>query len=346
MLSPPVGAEEALLAIKAKYRYRLIMIFQSRMEDFFKIFAATLLIFLLTLSTNILSSSIFILVTIYFLDGGHVYSTLLEVLADPEEIKKRYVWLVLLGSFFLNLFIHLFFNSYFFYYLFYFTIFHNMRQGLGVTFLYRKGVKTSPSMVKWSYYFLTMVPFILFHLRPPMTEGILGEAILRPVELTNFFNADTLASFFHYGLFFYLAGSLAIAVILFFYKNTRGLFSLIFFTLVYAYSFILSPSQLRSYALLIFSHAIPYFFLMEKRILLTHKVAFIKKYAFVFLVLLFGVGAFFDYYQSDLVDFFDPLDSLALALLTTPLIAHFIFDGIIWKRGNERFSIFLLNKPN
>lgn len=322
------------------------MIFDSQKEDFIKIFAATLVVFLLTLSTDIISSTAFILMTVYFLDGGHVYSTLLEVLADPEEVKKRYVWIVLLGSFFLNLFIHLLLNPYFFYYIFYFTIFHNMRQGLGVTFLYRKGDRTSAAMMKWSYYFLTMVPFFLFHLRPPMSEGVLGEAILKPFELSHYFPQTLLSAWFENGLVFYLAGAVVIGLILSYYKNLRGLFSLIFFTAVYAYSFLFSPSQMRSYALLIFSHAVPYFFLMEKRIVLTHKVGTIKKYAFFFLSLLFGLGALVDYYQYDLAASAEPFESLAVALLTTPLIAHFIYDAIIWKRGNERFSTFLQHKTH
>ncbi len=321
------------------------MIFQSQKEDFIKIFAATIAVFLLALTTDIISSTAFILVTIYFLDGGHVYSTLLEVLGDPEEVKKKYVWIVLLGTLFLNFFIHFLFRPYFFYYIFYFTIFHNMRQGLGITFLYRKGDKSSATMMKWSYYFLTLVPFFLFHVRSPMKEEGLGEAILKPIELTEYFSADSLSQVFNYGLNFYFVGAALIALMLFKYRNVRGLFSLVFFTLVYAYSFLYSPSQMRSYALLIFSHAVPYFFLMEKRIVLTHKVNFIKKYALLFLALLFGAGALIDYYQHDLVLAFEPFDSLAIAMLTTPLISHFIYDAIIWKRGNERFNVFTSRRP-
>jgi hypothetical protein len=320
------------------------MIFRGYREDFFKIFAATFVVFVLTLTTNIIASSAFVLITIYFLDGGHVYSTLLEVLADPEEIQKKYVWLVFVGSFFLNLYIHYFLNPYFFYYIFYFTIFHNMRQGLGVTFLYRIGEKASATMLKWSYYFLTMVPFILFHLRSTMTEGQLGEAILRPIELSRFIPQTTLDIYYQYGLIIYFAGSALIISLLVYFKNIRGLLSLLFFTCVYAYSFLYSPNQMRSYALLIFSHAIPYFFLMEKRLELTHKIPFIKKYAFVFLTILFALGGVIDYYQYDLVESSEPFDSLAMALLTTPLISHFIFDAILWKRGNERFKIFVQTK--
>lgn len=323
------------------------LIFNNRFEDFAKIFLATLIVFIAMMMTDVmLSSTAFLLITIYFLDGGHVYSTLLEVMADPEEVRKQYVWIVLLGSFFLNFIIHLFFTGYFFYYLFYFTIYHNMRQGLGVTFLYRLGEKRSATIVKWGYYFLTMVPFILFHMKPSISKGVLEEAIIKPVDLYHFFSVQSLETAFKSGVLIYVAGALAIGAYLIYQKNIRGFLSMLFFAGVYSYAFLISTNELKSYALLIFSHAIPYYFLMEKRLGLTHKINFMQKYAWLFLLIIFAIGGVLDYYQSDIVDLFEPMDSLALALLTTPLISHFIYDAIIWKRGNERFKTFVdSNRP-
>lgn len=316
------------------------LIFTSKLEDFSKMFLATLAVFFFMMLTDVMTSTAFVLVTIYFLDGGHVYSTLLEVLGDPEEVKKKYVWIVLLASFFLNFFVHFFFTPYFFYYIFYFTIYHNMRQGLGVTFLYRMGEKRAVSLVKWGYYFLTMTPFVLFHMKPPMAEGKLGEAILMPINLYNLFSAQNLETTYRAGILLYTIGALTIAGILIYQKNIRGFLSMLFFTMVYAYAFLISNNEMKSYALLIFSHAIPYYFLMEKRLGITHKLNFMQKYAWLFLLAIFAIGGVIDYYQSDIVSLFEPLDSLALALLTTPLISHFIYDAIIWKRGNERFNSF------
>ncbi len=315
-------------------------IFGNHFEDFAKIFLATFLVFIFMLMTNALTSTAFVLITVYFLDGGHVYSTLLEVLGDPEEVRKKYVWLVLIGSFFLNLVIHLFFGPYFFYYIFYFTVYHNMRQGLGVTFLYRLGEKRAVNVVKWGYYFLTMLPFILFHLRPRLQGIKLDESILMPVDLYQFFSAASLETAFKSGVVVYLIGAFCLAGYLYWQKNARGLLSMIFFAAVYSYAFIVSKNEMESYALLIFSHAIPYYFLMEKRLGLTHKVNFMQRYAWIFLLIIFAIGGWIDYNQQEIVGFFEPLDSLAMALLTTPLIAHFIYDAIIWKRGNERFKIF------
>lgn len=317
------------------------LIFSNKIEDFTKIFLATFLVFVCMLSTDVMTSATFLFITIYFLDGGHVYSTLLEVIGDPEEIRKKYVWIVLLGSFFLNLFIHFFFTPYFFYYIFYFTIYHNMRQGLGVTFLYRLGEKRSVNLVKWGYYFLTVVPFILFHMKPPMPYGTLGDAILKPIDLYHIFSAQSLETAFRSGVVIYLLGASGIAAFLIYQKNIRGLLSMLFFTVVYAYAFIVSDNQMKSYALLIFSHAIPYYFLMEKRLGVTHKLNFMQKYAWLFLLVVFAIGGVIDSYQEEIVSLMEPMDSLAIALLTTPLISHFIFDAIIWKRGNERFHAFV-----
>lgn len=290
------------------------------------------------------SSTAFLLLTIYFLDGGHVYSTFLEVLADPQEVRKRYVWIVLLGSFFLNLVIHLFFTDYFFYYIFYFTIYHNMRQGLGVTFLYRLGEKRSVNTVKWAYYFLTMTPLILFHTRPPLFKGTLEEALFKPIELYQIFSAQSLETAFRVGVSIYIFGAVLIATYLIFQKNLKGFLAMFFYTAIYAYAFLISGSVVKSYALLIFSHAIPYYFLMEKRLKITHKLNLIQNYAWFFLLIIFIIGGVLEYHQRDIVTLMGPMDSLALALLTTPLISHFIFDAIIWKRGNERFKAFVDNR--
>ena len=317
------------------------LIFKNRLEDFAKIFLATFLVFFFMMLTDVMTSTAFLLVTIYFLDGGHVYSTLLEVLGDPEEVRKKYVWIVLLGSFFLNFFIHFLLSAYFFYYIFYFTIYHNMRQGLGVTFLYRIGEKRAVEIVKWSYYFLTMTPFILFHMKPQMSEGKLGEAIIRPINLYQVFSSESLLTAYKIGVSAYLIGALVIGAYFIYQKNLRGLLSMFFFSLVYAYAFLISTNELKSYALLIFSHAIPYYFLMEKRLGVTHKLNFMQRYAWLFLLVTFAVGGVIDYYQTDIVDLMEPFDSLAWALLTTPLISHFIYDALLWKRGNERFQNFV-----
>ncbi|MBC7428480.1 MAG: hypothetical protein H7336_07710 [Bacteriovorax sp.] len=65
------------------------LIFFHHLEDVAKIFLATFLVYICMLSTDVMTSATFVFITIYFLDGGHVYSTLLEVIGDPEESGKN-----------------------------------------------------------------------------------------------------------------------------------------------------------------------------------------------------------------------------------------------------------------
>lgn len=320
---------------------RSALIFDSPREDFFKIFFISLLTFALSFNSAFLSSSIVLFTTIYLLDGGHVYSTLLEVYADPVELRKAYVWIVTIGSFFLNLSVLFFLPAYFFYYIFYFTVFHNMRQGLGVTFLYKKGEKEGLLFYKYSYYFLTIVPFVLFHFRKREITNQLGESILKSINIFDYFPESIINSIYQYGSFIYLVGVISIIAFIFHKKIYRGLYSMIFFAFVYAFAFMFSRNELQSYILVIFSHAIPYYFLMEKRVAKTHSISLIRRYAPAFLILIFVFGGLFDFRRVFIIEFFYEVEILIRALVVTPLIAHFIFDAIIWKRGNERFKAFL-----
>jgi len=319
------------------------VIFKNKPEDFFKIFLGTFLALFLIQIPSVLNSTIFLFLTVYLLDGGHVYSTLLEVLFDKSEVQKKYVSIVLLGSFLLNFIIHYFFKNLFFFYLFYFTVFHNMRQGLGLTFLYRIGKNQNPNLIKFFYYFLTLVPFFIFHLRGPVLERNLTGDILMPYYLNNLFSQYHIHTLTQGSIYFYFFIVAFGFIYLYLKKNTSGLMSLAFFAGVYSYAFLLSTNELKSYVILIFSHAIPYYFLMEKRVKLTHVSEYVRTHAWLFLLILFFVGGFIDYYQDDVVGYFFPFDSLVTAFLLTPLIAHFIFDAIIWKRGNSRFQEFVKN---
>jgi hypothetical protein len=317
-----------------------VLIFKNPLEDFAKIFLPTLLVFVIFYFPQIYTSTFAIMATIYLFDGGHVYSTMLEQYADPIERKKAYVWQLTLLAFAMNFVVAFFYESYFFTYIFYFTVFHNMRQGLGVTFLYRRGVPMMSKFVKYSYYFLTMVPFVLFHLKE-RPENKMGEAIIQPLNLGQSHHWEALLPFYHYGLLFFIAGVVLIYATLLWKKQTRGLLAMGFFALVYTFAFIISKNEFQSYMVLIFSHAIPYFWLMEKRLVNTHSSGSMKKFAVIFLFLIFLTGGMIDYSHKYLLDFFDDINLLVLAILYTPLISHFLFDGVIWTRDNERFQVFL-----
>lgn len=317
------------------------VIFDSPIEDFFKIFFPTILIFAMSFYQPFLAAPITMLFVAYVLDAGHVYSTMLEVYMDPIEVKKSYIWQTTLLAFAINFVILYFLNEAFFYYIFYFTIFHNLRQGLGVTFLYRKGQKSLQALYKYGYYLITVGPLILFHFRLRPDEGRVSGAILKSIDLFSIFNHHALQIIFNVGLGIYLLLTLVTIILFIVKKNTQGLLSFIFFGIVYAFAFLISKSETQSYFVLILSHTVPYYFLMQKRVKKTHSSGSIRKHAYLIIAGLFILGGYLDYYQYVIVDFLDDIDILVRALLVTPLIAHFLFDGIIWKHNNERFRAFV-----
>jgi len=317
-----------------------VLIFKSPTEDFLKIFLPTFFVFALFWFPEIYSHPLIVMLTMYFFDGGHVYSTMLEQYFDPIERKKPYVWQLTLLAFAMNLVVALLYESYFFTYIFYFTVFHNMRQGLGVTFLYRRGAGEMAKFVKYSYYFLTLFPFLLFHIKM-RPENQMSEAIIKPLNLGQSHHLAALAPYYKLGLGFFILGVLFIYSYLILKKQTKGLLAMGFFALVYVFAFILSKNEFQSYLVLIFSHAIPYFWLMEKRLVTSHSSGSMKKFAVIFLFLIFLIGGLIDYNHQNLLDLFDSVNLLVLSLLYVPLIAHFLFDGVIWTRENERFQIFL-----
>jgi hypothetical protein len=185
------------------------------------------------------------------------------------------------------------------------------------------------------------VPFLLFHFRPKDSTSKLSDAIIKSINLFDYFSAHSLNYFYQYGLIIYVLGCLGILAYLMHRKFLSGIYSLFFFMTVYSVSFLVLNNEFKSYVLLIVSHAIPYYFLMEKRIIKTHSISNVRKYAPYILMLIFIIGGLIDYNQDEITQYFAEVDIIIRAMLVTPLIAHFIFDAVIWKSGNERFKKFL-----
>jgi hypothetical protein len=315
-------------------------LFDSDAEDFFKIIFATICFFILSLNSHFLSSEWTIFVIVYVLDAGHVYSTFAEVLADPDESKKSYVFKTLALSFFINYIILTFQQKYFFYFIFYFTIFHNLRQGLGLMLLYKMKDQFQRVFYKTSYYFLTIMPFIIFHFRNRNAQSLLEQSVLKPIDMGGFLLMDTVKLIYALGLGAYLLVCVVILTGFVFQKQFKALKMALFFSIVYGYAFVFSQNEFQSYMLLVVSHAVPYYFLMQRRIRMTHSISFFRKNPSLVLALIFIIGGLFEYNHDAIYKLTGNFEKILMALLTTPLIAHFIFDSLIWKKTNKRFQIF------
>jgi hypothetical protein len=273
------------------------------------------------------SSLIFSALVVYLFDAGHVYSTLLESHFDVNHERKKEIYFYTALAFILNVVALLISKNFFYCYLFYFTVFHNMRQGLGVVLVNKSKIKSDT--IKYLYYIATGFPFVLFHLRNEGNQ--LSKDILNPIDLT-FLNEyiDLNRSFVIYG--FLILGCL---IFLLRKKEWKQTFSFLWFSSVYCYAWMISTNAIVSYFILVITHAIPYFWFMYKRVSLTHTNEFVVKNSVILLLALFAAGGLFDYLHDDrsysgnfLLD----------ALFFTPLITHFLIDGIIWKKKDARFG--------
>lgn len=284
-------------------------------------------LFLIILSFFFEKSLIYSALIVYFLDAGHVYSTLLESHFDFNHERRLEIYGYTGLAFIINFLILSYFKQYFFAYIFYFTVFHNMRQGLGFV-LMSEGI-VPPWIIKSFYYIGTMIPFLLFHMREITSE--LSMDILYSIDmvwLNDYINYDKLRILY----FSFLAFSILFLIVR---KEYNRLIPFIWFSLIYLYAWILSESQIQSYFILVISHAIPYFWIMKDRIYKTHNIKVIAKYSGCFLLILFCIGGVVDYLHDG-----KSIGSNIVieALFFTPLITHFFIDGIFWKRKDKRFN--------
>lgn len=321
-----------------------LYIFGTYQADFFKIYFPTILFGMFVLLFALLlpeyefgRNEIFAFIVAYIVDAGHVYTTYLESFLDKDErIKHQTIKWTTIG-FILNFSIISIFPSWFYYWIFYFTIFHNMRQGLGFVFLQQEKLPINSKNLKYIYYYLTMLPFLIFHFTQRQSLR-LNEFLLRRIDLFEFVNFQVIEGLRFYLTIFYLISLIVIFTYIWKIK-LEAKTSLIFFTMVYITAFLILKNEMYAYATLIFSHGIPYFFLMKKRIELTHSINLVKKYAGIFLLIFVAMGAYVDFIEEDITGFENLwINNFAVALFFTPLIGHFLIDGLIWKKGHSKFD--------
>lgn len=255
------------------------------------------------------------LVFLAILDSGHVYSTFSETFFDKNEFKKNYH--LILKALFLNYFIFFISEELFFYYIFYYTVYHNMRQGLGIS-LMNKGLFS-----KKHYYILTCFPIFFGHFLDSKFDQIDNTFKLYKLDfLPNNFLYTMIAMYFMYIVYF-LFKTVKL-------KDKRGLFFL-FFGLVYSGSFIFINNGLIAYAIMITTHAIPYFFFMEKRTSKTHPNPLFKKYSFLIVLLFFIVGYGFD-------ELIDTEIKYLIPLIFVSDISHYLLDAVMWTKKDKKFK--------
>jgi hypothetical protein len=93
--------------------------------------------------------------------------------------------------------------------------------------------------------------------------------------------------------------------------------------------------------LLATTHGVPYFFIYNKRIKLTHSSNLVKKYSAPFLIFLFILGTIFELTQEDVSINFPPhVRNYIFSIVFYPATVHYVFEYFNWKKGNDRFEEF------
>lgn len=268
----------------------------------------------------------------YFLDAGHVYSTFVETHFDLKHPRLKTIYIYTFIAYLLNLAILYSSRDLFYSYIFYFTVFHNMRQGLGVILL--NDNKLNKALIKVLYYIGTMIPFLLFHVRD--LKAVVSKDIFHPFNLHNYLGMINLNTA-------YMCYFVIIAIIGLFFiikKELKIIIPFFWFCLIYCYSWMFSNNVILSYVMLVSTHAIPYYWLFYKRVSLTHSIKTIRDNAIYLVLIFFLIGGLMDYIHDDAGY---QLNLFLEALFFTPLITHFLLDGILWKMKDDRFKIFINN---
>lgn len=301
------------------------------------------------------------------IDIGHTYTTMLKTYFDKEERQySRMVWLtpvIVVGM--LIIWRYLFDFRWFWVFLAYYTLFHNQRQGFGVMKWYESLNQKVYPITKFWFYALTFLPFIIYHFRS--TISLFGAYYPGKMNLIEVPINRIHASFLGQNLIFnnqyhlYLMGLWFIIVnawLLWELSNYleikkiewNRILAMLYFSGIYAYSFLVSDSYIETFTLLVASHGIPYMFMLNKRMVNLPQnqnkgLKWIKALPLM-IVGLAVLGGTFDVYNKlvllnatggDSAQIFlapSPMQLILIILYVSPPICHYIWDSYLWKKGH------------
>lgn len=321
-------------------------IFSSDKEDFLKLFLPPLLIVPLIFFPQLQWIAWMGIAFFSVMDISHVYSTAMEAYLDPEERVKRKTLVLTAIGVSIPLLMVVFFAPYVEYIFFYSIIFHNMRQGLGLTLIYyKKSSKRlmSANTLKWIYYFLTLAPIIIYHFkRLYMDFGVLEKYyFVIPLESFFYFSQDTLIKAVELGEITYWVIFVISSIYMFFKVELRVWGTLLFFAGIYSFSYFATKNLLFSTLLLMASHAVPYLFLVQKRTKDFGQSALLRKFSTLVIFVIIGLGACYYFFFFRNVGEIHLLSPLTKFIIILPSYIHYAFDGHVWTKNNQRFMKFL-----
>ncbi|MBT7609054.1 MAG: hypothetical protein HN576_04820 [Bacteriovoracaceae bacterium] len=276
------------------------------------------------------------------IDSGHVYTTLWRTYFNKDERSqdKRYLY-VPIGIFVVIFSWHSLQLPYLWSFLFYTTIYHHLRQYYGVLKWYEKKSQSFSIYSGRILYVLCALPMIASHFRSNLTM--------------HFYTANDFLSYpdpflllvtgsLHFILFFIWLG-----YELYCYKNKtfnkNRFFALLIPITLYSLVSYLAKDTAEVLMPLIIAHGIPYIAMMTIAMKRGQSDQY-KSYKKIIILLVstaifFGCLEFsFERYGIDLDDKYILIspktwESLLVGLYLIPVLCHFYFDSIIWRRNHR-----------
>jgi hypothetical protein len=314
-------------------------ILNSKKEDFFELFFPSIIVLVGLNFFHFSKLQPILFFILYFIDAGHVYSSFLELFFDKKLFRTKRIILISLAAILVNFIATYLFFGNFFVFFFYLTIFHYINQGMVFSLLYESKSQHLKFKSKIIYLVLTIMPVIIFHFK-----GVhLGSDVtytLRPINLSAYLSSETMQFIYsNFRLFYFFLFILSILYLIL--KKAESCFSIIFYSAVYLLSFLIFDNVVWGMLLLATTHGVPYFFIYNKRLKLTHSSSLVKKHSTLFLILLFILGTIFELTQEDASINFPPhIRNYIFSIVFYPATVHYFFEYFNWKAGNERFEVF------
>lgn len=280
------------------------------------------------------------------MDISHVFSTGVEAYMDPEVRRERNTIKLTVIGVSIALFIVVFFADIAENIFFYSIIFHNMRQGIGLALIYYKKSdkkKISAENLKRIYYFLTLFPIVIFHLKRTYVDFGMLEKFYFVVPVEKFIQLQNYpVNNIVFGLeIFYWLAFIALSALILINVGRRVTGTILFFAIIYAFSYIVTKNLLFSSLLLMASHAVPYLFLIQKRTNTLSASEYMKRYSWVVISICVALGFCYYFFFYRGIGPVEKMSPLAKFFVITPSYIHYAFDGHVWTKNNARFLKFL-----
>lgn len=280
-----------------------------------------------------------LLVLLLTIDSSHIYSTFWRtILVKKEFNRSKILYIISPILFYLIFFIlFLFFEvSFFWSLLFYASIFHQIRQNIGISKWYSKinNVKLDKIIIKFLY-LLTLLPVLIFHFRPyNQIKDIFFYSPSDIFKMENLLVYDILIQIYFVLVFIYLSYEIYNLI-----RNkdfSRFIFNFLLITLNY-FCFIKGGSLHEVLLPPLFLHGLSYLtinYISYKRINPQRLfIQNVKNKIFVVLIPLL-IGSFLFYIDQNIPNPDNLINNIVFSIYILPIICHHFWDAFIWKRDH------------